>query len=158
MLKSGVKYCGKCALRAQDGTHCGITGINIDPERDFCSKFSESPAQCEICHKFIIGTSYLDESNGKWHQICGNCIQKLGTCHTCDRITSCAFEQSSSSLPKFVQKQVRQGNMVAMTQAMNPERVKITCEKGCPCFDKSVGCIRQNIQMCSNFKHTYPEV
>ena len=158
MLKFGVK-CGRCALRAQDGTHCGITGMAINPDADFCSKYSESPPQCDVCHKFIVGTSYLEQSeDGKWHQICGPCIQKLGTCHTCDRITSCTFEQSSSSLPKFVQKQVRQGNMVAVTQVMNPDRVKETCEKGCPCFDKTIGCIRQNSQMCENFKHTYPEV
>ena len=55
----------------------------------------------------------------------------------------CSFENDPSPLPKIVQKQVRQGNMTAITQVRNPERIEITCKKDCPCYDPEFECLRQ---------------
>jgi hypothetical protein len=46
-------------------------------------------------------------------------------------------------------REVRQGNMIAQTQVMNPKRVEATCRRGCPCFnedglDNGTFCMRQN--------------
>ena len=154
-MKESVTKCGQCALRTQDGGHCGITGMAIDPAVDYCSKGVISPHQCELCGRFIIGSSFLEEVNGIWHEFCGGCQQKMGTCHMCDHARQCRFEQDPSPIPKMVQKQIRQGNMVAMTTVPNPERIAALCV-GCHCYDKESWCWRQaEGQTCGNYKMTY---
>ena len=154
MKLNGIK-CGQCALRSQDGDHCGLTGMTINPEEDFCSRGVESPHKCEICGHFIIGSSFLEQQNGVWHEFCGKCQQKMGTCHLCDHARNCKFEQDPSPIPKMVQKQIRQGNMVSITMVPNPDRIAALCA-GCPCYDKEVWCWRhEEGQTCGNYTMTF---
>ena len=83
--------------------------------------------------------------------ICPNCNKLLGTCRTCQNGNLCTFETDPSPLPKIVQKQIRQGNMTAVTQVMNPERVAITCQKGCPCYSPDFSCSKQNRGACQQY-------
>ena len=156
-MPSNIKFCGQCALRTQDGVHCGVTGLEINPDVDFCSKFADHPTKCEICGRFIVGHSYLEEIDGVWRQYCGSCLKKLGTCALCERATICDFEQNPSPIPKTIQKQIQRGPMTAVTNIPNPERIRETCEKNCECYDAENDCLKQNIQMCAKFKYTFQE-
>ena len=69
----------------------------------------------------------------------------------CKEAHICDFETNSSSLPKQVQQTSRQGNMVMQTVVKNPERIRITCEKGCKCWSDEFGCLKQN-GICSNYE------
>lgn len=152
-----VKYCGTCALRTQDGTGCSLFGIHIDPNADFCSKHVASPRTCEICGQFIITDSVLDWDleNDKIHEVCQNCASRFNTCHTCDQTSYCDFMENPSPIPQVVMKQVRKGNMVMQTQVRNPERIKITCENGCKCWNKEEKCCYREYNTCGQYKHTY---
>lgn len=140
-----IKYCGSCALRTQDNKHCGITGLTIDPDKDFCSKHNAAPSVCEGCGDFIPTGQFLtQDKNNEYHIFCANCISALNTCSGCTNSEHCDFRENPSPLPFKVQRKIQQGPMIAVTEILNPERVEITCKKGCECFDTEKGCLRQN--------------
>lgn len=147
--------CGSCALRSQDGTRCGLTGMPIDLEKDFCSKAQKTPEVCDICGRFIADNSIIDVVNKTIHIICQNCYSKFGTCTLCDSNGYCDFQENPIQISPIAQKKIQQGPMVMMTQVMNPERIKATCEKNCGCFDPEIGCLRQNGTGCNKNKYTY---
>lgn len=138
-------YCKSCRFAGlQTPNMCGLAGWQIT-DTDFCSKHRRSVMTCDTCGRVIVsGGVYFDN-----HLICNHCLSLLGTCEICRFGNTCEFETNPSPLPKFVQKEIRQGNMSAVTQVMNPERIHITCEKGCKCFDKKNGCLKQ-IGSCPN--------
>lgn len=150
-----IKYCGTCALRTQDGTGCSLYGIHIDPNVDFCSKHVTSPKTCDICGQFIIIDSIIDMEDGKFYEVCQNCASRFNTCHICDKAAYCDFMENPSPIPKAVMKQVRQGSMVMQTQVRNPERIKITCENGCSCWNKEEKYCCREYKTCGQYKHTY---
>ena len=84
--------------------------------------------------------------------VCDDCLNRLGTCAVCEYQNTCDFETNPSTLPKIVQKVIRQGNAQMMTQVRNPEREKITCAAGCKCYDKTYGCSRQD-GLCVNYEY-----
>lgn len=147
--------CGSCALRSQDGSRCGLTGLEVDPNYDFCSKHQTSPQKCYFCGKFLIGPHFIDNDDSGVHIFCEECRKNFNTCNRCLSGRTCDFETNPSKLPKLVQQQVRQGNMVAMTTVRNPERVRITCESGCKCYDSSFGGCCRDYGTCKNFNFHY---
>lgn len=76
--------------------------------------------------------------------MCGNCFSMAGTCGLCENGTLCDFETNPSPLPKQVQKVIRQGNAIIQTVVKNPERIRETCLKNCPCCDPNFGCFKEN--------------
>ena len=114
-----------------------------------------SPRVCDICGQFIIIDSIIDIEDGKIYEVCQNCASRFNTCHTCDKAAYCDFMENPSPIPKAVMKQVRQGSMVMQTKIRNPERIKITCENGCSCWNKEEKyCCREH-NTCGQYKHTY---
>ena len=139
------KFCKTCAILASNAPVCQLKGIQVDPEVDYCSKYTTLLEKCEICGNGIISNNVIiDMTNKTPHIICGNCLHVLNSCRGCVHSQSCAFETDPSSLPKFVTKEIRQGNSVIVTQIRNPDRIEITCKKICPCFDPENECMRQN--------------
>lgn len=83
--------------------------------------------------------------------LCKHCYSFVGTCAFCSESKKlCAFETDSSPIPKQVQQTIRQGNMVMQTVVNNPERVRVTCQNGCKCWNEEFGCLRQN-NYCPNY-------
>lgn len=82
---------------------------------------------------------------------CRNCKQHISHCPTCTNSKECRFETDPSSIPKVIQKEIRQGNMIQITTVKNPSRIDITCKKGCPCFSEEFECLRQ-FNSCGNYK------
>lgn len=160
MLK--ITKCGECLffkhLIKDNTTYCGLSQTTVTNE-DYCSKAIATGTElikCEICGKELRTTEQiLDRVEDKFHVICDSCLHFMGSCHTCDNATDCDFESNPSPLPKIIQKQVRQGNMIASMPVRNPERVAITCKKGCPCWIDNHCSREENNQTCKNYKQTY---
>lgn len=138
-------YCKSCPLRGfKVPDVCALFGIPVSSD-DYCSKHRSTIEKCSICGAPLIADVIVDDG----HLICPSCFESLRTCKICRFGNTCEFETNPSSLPKIISKQIRQGNMTAVTQVMNPERVRITCEKGCKCYSKENGCLKQ-IGTCNN--------
>jgi hypothetical protein len=120
--------------------------------------FTSDLHTCSICGAVMLTPAILEQdSNGDWHEICQNCLN-APLCQTCIH-QYCAFQQNQECKePLYVMQEVRQGNMIAQTQVMNPKRVEATCRQGCPCFnedglDTGEFCGRQNEWGCNKY-HT----
>lgn len=74
---------------------------------------------------------------------CGHCAPHISHCPTCANLKTCLFETDPSPAPKLIQKQIKQGNMIMTTQVKNPDRIRITCQTGCPCFSNENTCLRE---------------
>lgn len=108
--------------------------------------------QCTQCGKPILGKEVFISADLK-AIFCKRCISLLGSCYTCEKAAQCAFEQDPSPLPKQVAQVIQQGNVTMQTIIRNPEREKITCQAGCPCWHEEWGCGRAadiNIRCINN--------
>lgn len=111
--------------------------------------------QCETCGR-PTEQQFLCPDGDMWHILCPSCASQLNSCAFCKKSDACLFETDPSPLPKMIQKQYRQGNMVSVTTEMNPERIRQTCEKGCDCFSTDFGCMRQ-FHYCERIDHVYDD-
>lgn len=138
------KFCKTCAILNPNTLQCQLFGHPVDPEKDFCSKHTTELIQCEICKSGLpTDNAIIDMTNEIPRTVCLRCFQLLGTCHFCKHGNFCSFETGPSPLPKFITKQIRQGNAVITTQIKNPDRIRQTCQNGCPCFDSENECMKQ---------------
>lgn len=145
MISNFKGYCNTCGFSGLNAPQvCALSGLKIDAD-DYCSKHRRNLIKCSICGQIIVSDGIID--NG--HLICKVCFSNSNSCIICRFGNTCSFQTDPSPLPKMINKEVRQGNMIAVTQVMNPERIHITCEKGCKCFDKENGCLKQ-IGSCPN--------
>ena len=154
--------CETCAistprLDVETGRMCRLFNIAVK-DTDFCFKHTKSLFTCDCCGQPFIGNPYIVMSkiddntvSGIEACICPKCNQNINTCKTCAQMHQCAFETDPSPLPKVVQKQVQQGNMYAVTQVMNPDRIAITCQKDCPCWSSDFCCSKQNYGTCQQY-------
>ena len=144
-------YCKSCALRGLKAPEvCALYNVKRAND-EYCSDHRNSLVTCSICGNVILSDGIINDG----HLICRNCFSNSETCKICRFCDVCEFETNPSPLPKAVQKQIRQGNMTAVTQVMNPERIHITCEKGCKCYDAQKGCLKQKNGSCSNISIQY---
>lgn len=104
---------------------------------------------CELCGQPIDYPTAIILDN---YYICHQCKNFMGTCALCTNVNKCDFETNPSPIPKVIQQQVRQGNMIAVTQVRNPKRIEITCKQNCPCFDSEIGCLRE-YNTCGQYKY-----
>lgn len=140
-----VKYCKSCALANLKILKCRRFGHDINPNEDFCSKHCDEIPVCAICgQEMLKENSTLDFKNGEYLRIiCQKCNELLSACTLCRYGQKCAYDDDPSPIPKLIQKQVKQGPMISVTQEINPARIAITCMKGCLCYDPENGCLRQ---------------
>lgn len=112
------------------------------------------PLTCSICGRPCFKDAIVSVEP-IIYAMCAQCYSQCGTCAMCKEAHICDFETNSSSLPKQVQQTSRQGNMVMQTVVKNPERIRITCEKGCKCWSDEFGCLKQN-GSCGNYEEVIP--
>lgn len=145
--------CGDCALMSHNGGICPIFKTPMPQDNSACPSFAQTIVNCSICNKLLRPLdAYLDITiPEKLHWLCANCQSLTGHCATCTQSHECLFETDPSPLPKTIQKESRQGNMIQIATVKNPSRIEITCKKGCPCFSEEFECLRQN-NCCSNYK------
>lgn len=140
-----MSKCKNCIYMASDAI-CVLVHRSVNPEGQSCQCFAEktSISRCDICGKEIINPIiYQTGSTQKY--ICSSCSSASGTCKFCKHSSQCEFETNSSPLPKKVIKQIQRGLDIMQTEVMNPDRIKETCMKGCPCWDeKEQYCLKEN--------------
>lgn len=152
-----IKKCKSCGFLDLAQNICQLFRIIMNPEEDYCSKHQERSEIkfCEACGNPIVGKSILIPDGDTYHELCFSCDAALYTCAFCKNNKGCDFETNPSPLPKQVQRQFRQGNMITVTTVMNPERIEITCKKNCSCFSPDFGCMKQNDCDCNRMEHVY---
>ena len=141
-----MRKCGDCYFGS--GATCArIQGLQINKEQTACPLYQnrESTHTCDCCGRAIIGVLTFDSGA----LLCEECSNSFHTCKTCRAATNCAFETDPSPIPPVIVETKRQGNMVVQQQVRNPERIAITCAKGCKCFIDGE-CVRAN-GLCSKY-------
>lgn len=143
--------CGQCVLKSQDGQTCRLTNRPITDPQHSCASGTTYFEKCDICGRVILPNSIIIDMglDHETHIICQTCNQNYYSCNTCGQKDICDFETSSIDLPKQIQQQLKTEQGYFVTTIRNPERVRETCEKGCKCFDKENGCLRQS-NYCKN--------
>lgn len=83
-------------------------------------------------------------NNEQVNHICRRCSSMSGTCGFCKTGNECRFELDHSiNLPKQVQQQISRNGGIFITTIKNPERIKVTCQAGCACYDEENGCLKE---------------
>jgi hypothetical protein len=144
--------CGQCALRSPEVQQCRLHKLPIKDLEDSCPDGTKHLEICDLCGAEVLPKSIIVDMglDHKGHLICPTCSKNYYSCKNCGQSLTCDFETSSIGLPKQVQQQIKTEQGYIVTTIMNPERIRQTCEKGCKCFDKEFGCLRQN-NYCNNF-------
>lgn len=148
-----TNYCRTCRILAPGQNVCQLTGQQKDPDKDYCSNHKKTLYQCEHCGQLMLESILIPDID-KYHAVCPQCAEQINTCHFCRNGNLCTFETSTSSIPKLVQKQVRQGNMVSIQTVKNPSRMEITCYN-CTCFDKAENICFKDFNYCERMSHIY---
>ena len=146
--------CNTCGLLDPMQRVCQLFRIQVDPAADYCPKHvkREDIITCEICGN-ITTNPMIDIYDSITTIMCKQCQVRANTCDMCIFGNECSFETDPSPLPKIVQKQIRQGPTITVSQVMNPERIEITCKKNCRCFSLEEGCGKQNsLHWCKNYQ------
>jgi hypothetical protein len=143
------RTCKECAYF--DDMRCKISGQPAISHNIACASFSSKRYECEICHRQIHHTEVIYDSKSN-KIVCSDCCNRLSTCNNCHNGNICLFETDPSPLPKQIQKQIRQGNMIGQTIVKNPDRILITCKKGCPCWDAETESCNKQLRYCANIQ------
>ena len=153
MLMLNIKTCGDCALMQHGGGICQVYKTARAPTDPGCLYHTTELHLCALCGNHMPKENQLiDATNPEDIVIyCRGCKQHVNHCPTCTNSQECRFETDPSSIPKIIQKEIRQGNMTTVMQIRNPDRIRETCKKGCPCFSEEFECLRQ-FNSCGNYK------
>lgn len=143
------RTCKECAYF--DDMRCKISGQPAISHNIACASFSSQRYECDICHRQIHHTEVIYDSKSN-KIVCSDCCNRLSTCDNCHNGPVCLFETDPSPLPKQIQKQIRQGNMIGQTIIKNPDRTLITCKKGCPCWDAETESCNKQLRYCANIQ------
>ena len=143
------RTCKECAYF--DDMRCKISGQPAISHNVACASFSSQRYECDICHRQIHHTEVIYDSKSN-KIICSDCGNRLSTCDNCHNGNICVFETDPSPLPKQIQKQIRQGNMIGQTIIKNPDRILITCKKGCPCWNTETESCNKQLRYCANIQ------
>jgi hypothetical protein len=124
----------------------------IDPEEPGCPQYSKVEHKCYLCGKPIIDTKTMFIEDAVI--LCDACNNLCGQCPTCANSITCDFETNPSTIPKLVQRQIRQGNTIMTTTVKNPARIEETCAKNCKCWNGN--CPREGeVKWCGNYTRGY---
>ena len=143
------RTCKECAYF--DDMRCKISGQPAISHNVACASFSSQRYECDICHRQIHHTEVIYDSKSN-KIICSDCGNRLSTCDNCHNGNICVFETDPSPLPKQIQKQIRQGNMIGQTIIKNPDRILITCKKDCPCWNTETESCNKQLRYCANIQ------
>lgn len=147
------RTCGTCALKQLQGGVCPIFKRSIGDNEKGCIVHTTQINKCDFCGQVSITPLVVcPTEDNQVRYVCDQCCSLFGTCRTCIQANGgCDFETNPSTLPKVVQKEIRQGNMISRMQVRNPARIDITCKAGCKCWNEENGCLRE-AGTCGNWK------
>ena len=147
-----TKSCFNCGYRSLNPQQCPLIGYAYTEDRNqYCPYWVSEVPYCDICKGITPNYAFTKTKDDSWIKICPACAQKSGTCGLCSHGGTCDFETNASTVPKVIQKQIRQGNQIMVTTVPNPERIRVTCQENCECFSEEFGCLREN-GTCGKYK------
>lgn len=146
MIKNYPKFCRDCSLRNIQTKICSLSNLPYDDNNPACRYYCEEFVKCGYCGREFPALNTITE-NGF---ICQNCENLLGTCAMCVNSYICEFETNPSSLSKNILKVEQSGNAQIRMNCKNPERIKITCENGCSCYNGNC-CSKETDNICQNY-------
>lgn len=148
-----MRRCGDCGIWKANREVCPYFQEHMDKDELGCPKFQSELNTCQICGRPYLGKAVInyDTHSSATYVVCPSCDANMYTCGTCKMVTVCDFETNPVPLEKYVQQEIRQGNMVAVTTVKNPERIRETCQKNCKCFSQEFGCMKTNNE-CGNWE------
>ena len=150
------KTCKDCGLPSHNGGVCPIYKVARGQEDRICDYFASQIQFCEICGNIVFPkATVIDMTTEEPQLICERCQSRSGTCAVCKHGNECLFQTDPSPIPPIIQKQVRQGNMIAVMDIKNPERIRQTCAKGCPCFDPETQECNKELGLCGKYVRPY---
>jgi hypothetical protein len=138
------RFCGDCAYLRLGGGICVLENEQIPATEIACRKFRKNIDPCDLCGRYSKTPLIRDITDEPILSVCDECLSKYNTCITCKETTHCEFDTNPSPTPKFVRREIRNGNMITVTQIRNPDRIRELCQGKCSCFDEKVGCLREN--------------
>lgn len=155
-MRSQLAKCRHCVYYQLGNSICRIFNGVIDPDEPGCPHYSKSEFKCHLCGKPIVDkkTMFLEELTDSTVVICDACNNIAVSCSTCTEARTCDFETNPSTLPKAVQKQIRQGNTIMTTTVKNPARIAETCAKNCKCWNGACG-REGEVKWCGNYTKGY---
>lgn len=140
--------CARCAY-LRDG-QCLIFNTPRIPSSNACPAYSHYLENCCKCGQPSLPASLtLNYESLKGY--CAQCAQFLYQCPTCATSNNCEFESNPSPTPKYISKQIRQGNVFMTIQEKNPSRVAELCKNCCCWNDKENSCCKEN-NYCERWK------
>lgn len=107
--------------------------------------------QCDFCGiDLTIGQATFTPTDKGYIISCPQHTALFKTCGLCIYSQKCDFETNPSQTPKLIQKRIQQGLMTQVIQIKNPERIKETCARNCPCYDPEYQC-GKGFGTCRNY-------
>lgn len=147
-----TKSCFTCGWRNFNPQQCPLIGYAYAANRNvYCPYWVEDVLICDNCGKTDLKMLITETAPNTYKYLCHHCASLSGTCGSCTCGDTCDFETNPSPLPKAVQKQIRQGNQIAVVTIKNSERIDITCRKNCKCFDAENDVCNKENTCCSNY-------
>lgn len=143
MRENDERICGNCALKHPKDQTCLIFRESFPAEQSACPKFTKTIRTCALCGNILLTPGILELIDSTYINYHDECAKYMGTCQTCGQGALCSFKTDPSPIPPVIMQTQRQGNMVIQQQVKNPERIEATCAKGCPCYDPTVGCLKE---------------
>lgn len=149
--------CKSCGLLGQPNGQCMYTGRHVNPEEDYCSKYTTNIQDCDLCGSKFVGPGTITQTGDELKITCQSCDNGMNTCKTCANAGPCIFHDSSvhPELPPVIVKRMQQGNAVMQAQVQNPDRVATVCPL-CECFVEGWGCGRE-AHTCERYKIGWKE-
>ena len=137
--------CGHCALPSLHPQKlCPVFTKEVDVKQPVCPRCQTEIITCAACGEVMLEPGVLMlNKNKSWITVCEHCSKKMKYCTTCVHYQPCDFETNPVAIPKYVMKEIRQGNMIAQQQIRNPERIRQTCQKNCKCYREDLECLKQ---------------
>ena len=148
--------CGECDHRAPEGL-CKVFKVPVSADRVACPAqlTKNSSFTCEFCGRKVPSREMtIFSEEGTIRYACPACAEHSGHCTLCAQ-RECSFESDPSPLPKIVQKRIQQGPMTSITQIKNPDRIAVTCAKGCPCYCAEDNACNRESNTCGNYYPLY---
>lgn len=146
-----IKTCGLCGLKDTSG-RCIATHEVMPSDTQACVNYDSAPLICHNCNNiFPHKMAIILQENEETYFFCPNCADQIGQCGTCSLGDKCDFQTNPSPIPLKIRRQSQHGPMISVTEEMNPERQKITCQNGCLCYSEGHECMRQ-FHSCKNYR------
>ena len=138
-----LKKCKTCGFLVQGSGKCRITG-QVKQAEDFCDKHNYNPPVCSRCGAYTLQPIIEDDK-----YLCHKCAEEIEGCSGCSASSTCEFETNPSVTPKYVQKQIRQGNMVSVQTVKNSKRIEECCVN-CVCWNSAFNDCDRQFNYCPN--------